>query len=305
MRMIGRLAQERMARRLADHLLANGIPSQVDPSSESEDWIVWVVEEDDVERAGTILREFLADPEAEVYRRAEREAGKLRAQEARKVAETTKRVVDVRKQWYRAQLGSPPIVTGALLLLSLAVAAASRLGSVPEALRPFTIAAYEVTGNMIRWLPGLPEVRAGQVWRLVTPILIHFGALHLLFNMMWLVDLGWKVERRRGSLYMLWLVLLLAIPSNLAQYLAGGPSFGGMSGVVFGLVGYVWARNRFARGMEYPVPPQTMTLMLIWFVVCVLGLVGPIANWAHGVGLVTGGVWGWAMATWQRRRRRP
>ena len=108
----------------------------------------------------------------------------------------------------------------------------------------------------------------------------------------------------RPVLKMLWLVLLLAIPSNVAQYLASGPSFGGMSGVVFGLVGYVWARNRFSRTMVYPVAPQTMTLMLIWFAVCVLGLVGPIANWAHGVGLVTGGVWGWITATWRPCPRR-
>jgi GlpG protein len=303
MRMIGRMAQEHLARRLCDHLVASGIASEVDSSSEG-DWIVWVVEDDDLERAGTIQREFLADPEAEIYQRSERKAVKLRAQEERQAAEARKRVVDVRKKWYRRQLGAPPVVAAVLLILSLAVAAVSRLGSSQEALKPFTIVAYEITGSMIRWMPGLQEVRNGQVWRLVTPILIHFGVLHLLFNMMWLMDLGWKVERRRGSLYFLWLVLLLAIPSNLAQYLASGPSFGGMSGVVFGLVGYVWARNRFSRQTEYPVAPQTMTLMLIWFVVCVVGLVGPIANWAHGVGLVTGGVWGWVVATWRRRPRR-
>ena len=304
MRMIGRMAEERLARRLGDHLVASGIASEVDSSSEG-DWIVWVIEEDDLERAGAIRREFQADPESEVYLRSEREARKVRAEEERRAAEARKRQVDVRQKWYRERLGRPPVVSGVLLVLCLAVAALSRLGRVDEALRPLTIAAYEVTGgSMIRSMPGLQEVREGQVWRLVTPILIHFGVLHLLFNMMWLVDLGWKVERRRGPLYMLWLVLLLAIPSNVAQYLASGPSFGGMSGVVFGLVGYVWARNRFSRQMEYPVAPQTMTLMLIWFAVCVLGLVGPIANWAHGVGLVTGALWGWAMATWRRRPRR-
>jgi GlpG protein len=68
---------------------------------------------------------------------------------------------------------------------------------------------------------------------------LHFSPLHLLFNMMWLKDLGGVIEVRRGRWRYLGLVLLIAGISNLAQGIVSGPFFGGMSGVVFGLFGYI------------------------------------------------------------------
>jgi GlpG protein len=147
---------------------------------------------------------------------------------------------------------------------------------------------------MGEWDPSLPEIRHGEIWRLFTPILIHFSILHILFNMLWLRDLGSMIEARQSSVLLALLVLVIAAGSNLAQvYIGKAPNFGGMSGVVYGLLGYVWIRGRFDPGSGLFVHQTTVTMMLIWLVACFSGILGPIANTAHVVGLLMGSIWGY------------
>lgn len=142
------------------------------------------------------------------------------------------------------------------------------------------------------WQPDhhgfLGHVRAGEVWRLVTPMLIHFGVIHLLFNAMWVWQLGRQIEHEHGSLVMLGLVLLGQIPSGLGQYLATGPSFGGLSGVAYALFGFVWMHARFDRRRSYAIEDSTVVIMMIWLVACATGLLGPVANVGHAFGLLAG-----------------
>ncbi|GAA4360171.1 rhomboid family intramembrane serine protease [Kangiella marina] len=148
----------------------------------------------------------------------------------------------------------------------------------------------------------------GQVHRLVTPIFLHFmiGSLpiHLIFNMMWLWDLGGSIEKERGPWYLLGLVLVIGIASNMAQYFAeylmeGYVSpryiFGGMSGVVYGLLGFIFMRRKFDPFFRVELHPGIMQFMMIWlvlgFVLNSTGMMG-IANAAHLIGLVSGGALG-------------
>src|SRR5207244_2703343 len=138
--------------------------------------------------------------------------------------------------------------------------------------------------------PFLNEIRSGQVWRLVTPIFIHFGGAHLVLNMAALFFLGGQMEARRGTLRFLLFVLFVAVLSNLAEYylgrstvengrllLAGTPRFGGMSGVGFGLFGYLWAKSRMEPRLGLSMPTETVVLMMGWFVLCLLGVLGAVA----------------------------
>jgi GlpG protein len=61
-----------------------------------------------------------------------------------------------------------------------------------------------------------------------------------------------------------------------------------MSGVVFGLFGYVWMMSKFAPFSGYVIAPANVAMMVIWFFICLTGAVGHIANWVHGVGLAVG-----------------
>src|SRR5262249_50708404 len=115
---------------------------------------------------------------------------------------------------------------------------------------------------------------------------------HLLFNMICLIDLGSLIEGRAGTGRLGLLVVIIALASNLVQYRVAGPIFFGMSGVVYGLLGYAWTRGRFDPASGLAVHPQKVVLMFLWFFLCLVGDVPNIANGAHVGGLMLGSTWG-------------
>ena len=185
-------------------------------------------------------------------------------------------------------------VSCCLIVLCVAVAIYSNLGNNLESLLPLFISEYRRSTAL------LPEVRHGQIWRLVTPVFIHFGPIHLLFNLMWVKDLGTAIERRHGAAYLLALSATLAVTSNLGQYFVSDPIFGGMSGELYGWIGYVWLRGYFHPASGFRVPRQLVLWMLGWFVACLVGIIPHVANAAHGVGLAIGALWGWTAAQGRR-----
>jgi GlpG protein len=83
--------------------------------------------------------------------------------------------------------------------------------------------------------------------------------------------------------------------------LAPNPLFGGMSGVLYGLSGYAWMKGRFAPELGIFLDPTLIFMMLAWFVFCLLGVIGSVANVAHGVGLLMGIAIGIAPHVFRRR----
>lgn len=154
--------------------------------------------------------------------------------------------------------------------------------------------------------PFLADVLGMELWRLFTPIFVHLGALHLLFNMMWLWDLGSAIERLKGGTFLALFVAASGAASNLAQYaITRSPNFGGMSGVVYALLGYVWMQGRFNPAFGIALHGSTVAMMLAWYALCWTGWLGPIANWAHTGGLILGVAWGFLDREPPRARRMP
>ncbi len=294
MRKIGSLPNEEQARTFEDYLLTLGVRGQVDSSGET--WAVWIQDEDDVERGKQELADFVHAPQDSRFAKAAANASKIRNQQAKERKQASKRVVDVRQQWQRPMASRCPATFG-LIIISVIVAFGTELGDKRDGLMSqLSIASFDANG---RW-EGLSDIQSGQVWRLVTPIFIHFGFLHILFNMMWLRDLGSMIESRRGTLSFLLLLLVIAVLSNFAQFWMNGPHFGGMSGVVFGLFGYIWMKSRFEPESGFYMHPNIVFLMIAWFLLCTTGAAGAIANYAHGVGLAAGMAFGYGPSLWRR-----
>ncbi|AKO53020.1 membrane protein [Marinobacter psychrophilus] len=137
----------------------------------------------------------------------------------------------------------------------------------------------------------LDTLSKGQVWRLITPDFLHFSWPHIIFNSVMLWFLGSQIEFIDGRTRLLVLALVASLLSNSLQYLVTGPLFGGLSGVVYAIMGYCWLSQR--RLPRFQFPPALITFALAWMVLGftplpnMLGM-GNMANEAHLGGFVAG-----------------
>jgi GlpG protein len=293
-RLIGHIEDRVEAERFAGYLYLQGFANDLEESS-TGGWAIWVHDEDKLAEAGVLLQAFRGDPTHERYRGVTEQAAGKRAAEARGEAEARKRMKGADEMFGRGLSGGAGPVT--LVLIGVSVLLFLLYNAGPGKSYPSSLYVTTVTmgDHTYEYAKGLPEIRDGQVWRIFTPALIHFGFIHLLFNMLWLRDLGGMVERAESSLKLAALFLLIAGCSNLAQYAESGPLFGGMSGVVYGLLGYIWIKGKFDPWCGLHLHQSTVTMMLVWYFICLLGLM-PIANTVHTVGLLMGMGWGFLSA---------
>ena len=213
----------------------------------------------------------------------------------------------IKRPGFLQQLRHSPL-TALVLLASIIVGAVTLLGENLQAMSWLTFLQFRIVGEYIQFMPLADSLAAGQWWRLVTPMLIHFGILHLAMNGMWYWELGRRIEARQGSINLLGLTLLFSLVSNYAQYVFGGPGlFGGLSGVLYGLLGHCWIFQLLSPNPAYRLPRGVLVMMLVWLLLCLSGLVsmigfGEIANAAHVGGLVIGCLTGLLGGLYSRRK---
>jgi GlpG protein len=315
MRQVGSLNTEREARRFAAWLVAQRIEAHAE--QEPSGWVVWVRDEDKLPEAREALAHFREHPDDAKYQGAEQSAqAVLRDEEARR-KQAQGNVVEMRGRW-----GAPvPGMSGAprralLVKLLIGISAAVALlafndtinsdahqGPPGQLYRSLLFvdpaAARSDAGQVDMW----GSIRRGEVWRLLTPIFIHYDWMHIIFNVMMLYSFGSVIEDRRGTAFMIVLVLALAAFSNAGQAIEATvrsqPSFfGGLSGVVYGLFGYLYIKSKFDSRERYFLHPVTTFIATLWLVLCILADVPPfsgflgalqnVANSAHVVGLIMG-----------------
>ncbi len=324
MRQLAILQSETTARKLAAYLVTERIASHVE--SDKAGHILWVRDEDQLAKAKDILVHFQQSPSDPRYQGVEQSAESIRREEDRRRREKTSKVVEMRGRWGSGTgIGKRCPAVLAMIAASVLVAILTNSGDHAgdnAILRnllfvdPILFTAEHIADQPHFWT----SILAGQVWRLITPIFIHYGWMHLVFNMWALFVLGGQIEERRGSLRFLLLALVLAIASNLGESLFAQLQlpeslalFGGMSGVVYGTFGYVWMKAKFDNSAGFTISRETVFIMMVWFALCILrdfppfdALLGGImkdrvANTAHAVGLILGVAIGYAPVLLRKR----
>lgn len=150
--------------------------------------------------------------------------------------------------------------------------------------------------------PMFEKIRQGEFWRFFTPTFLHGGIFHLFFNIIWMILLGNQLENRLGLFRYGGLIAATSLITNIAQYLAGGPYFLGLSGVICALIAFMWIRQKKAPWEGYQLQKGTVIFISVFVLgLAVLQLFSltievtfgsaialPIANTAHIVGGISG-----------------
>lgn len=153
----------------------------------------------------------------------------------------------------------------------------------------------ERTIGLLMYTPmGINTIELSEPWRLVTPILMHFSATHLIFNLFWWWYLGGRIELTYGSRALVAITIFSALVSNFAQWYTSGPLFGGLSGVVYALLGFCMIESWGRRSALF-LPPALYVFMIGWLFLGYTDLLWVnVANEAHLLGLISGIVAGFA-----------
>ena len=255
---IGELKDKTLAEELSLHLKKKGVENSLLLNPHGEIYVLFVTKESDVP---TAIKEY-------------------------KKAVGIPVPVEIDPNWDKIRVIPMGTLTWLFIIISIFVFIISLLPNGMENLSPLFFASNNKE--------FIKEIRHGEVWRLITPVFLHFGFLHILFNLLWLKDLGKVLENKSGPIFYGVFFIITALLSNFAQYLTFGPTFGGMSGVVYGFLGQLWMNSTFNSKSDINLPKHDVNMMIIWFFLCMFGFIGNIANMAHGVGLSVGmlfGIW--------------
>ena len=184
-----------------------------------------------------------------------------------------------------------------IILISILVAFFSNYGSALAFIEPLTFIKIDLgsyQNGYVSFNSLETTMQNNEWWRLITPMFIHFSLTHLVFNCLWIYVLGSKIEQIDGHITFINLVIFSSIISNLAQHFFGQSAlFGGLSGVIYGLLGYCMIIEIDTKQERYDLPPALYLFMLIWLILGFLGILnlfgfGNVANYAHLGGLISG-----------------
>ncbi len=331
MRLIGEVENDQQAMIFSAFLLVKGIECQIDPAP-GEPCEVWVKDEDQFKEALSELQDFLADPSDSKYSNSVRQAKIIARAEEKRRQNVQKRIV----RTTNGQVPRNRRLTVVMIAICGLVALLTNFGDVgfgENQVRPdaaifrllqfnysgppngakLAILAESEEGGYDDLNVRMASIKRGEIWRLVTTIFIHLGVFHLVFNMIWLYQFGTLIEHRYGALYFALIILATAMISSLFQYgvptewggsrpgyisdtrvfISGG---GGMSGVIYGLFGFVWMKSLYDRRANFQIPQSTVIILIGWLFFCMIpvemrsgiGFDSNIGNWAHGIGLIVG-----------------
>jgi membrane associated rhomboid family serine protease len=145
------------------------------------------------------------------------------------------------------------------------------------------------------FVADLGPIWDGQIWRLFTSVFPHGDILHLVFNLFWIWRFGRTLDRWLGYWRFALLLMPLAAGPMAAELLLMGKPPIGLSGVVYGLFGFLFALRNDEEFAAEQVTPGVIQTMVIWFFVAIaltyFKLMN-VANVAHCAGALLGWLFG-------------
>ncbi|WP_100754039.1 rhomboid family intramembrane serine protease GlpG [Vibrio salilacus] len=266
------LNNPRMAQAFIDYMASRKIDVQMMPEGEGQ-FALWLVGVEHQVEAEVELKQFLANPNAGKYQAASWQVAETRQNHFKYHSPSMLAMI-------KAKAGP---VTLSVMMMCIVIFGLQQFGSGQGVFNALHFPAFSTQ----QW----------QLWRWVSHALLHFSIMHIAFNLLWWWQLGGDIEQRLGSAKLLQLLVISAALSGAGQYWIEGANFGGLSGVVYALVGYLWMLGYKAPQLGLNLPKPVIGFMLAWLV---LGFVQPfmaIANTAHLAGLISGVLLGLLDAT--------
>lgn len=255
---IGELKNPRACQAFSDYLLVEKIQHQVMVNEETQQLQILVDAKDEI-KAAELFDEFVANPNQEKYLQASWQTGAIVKQGNSNLG-------------LMAIWQSGGTLTKLVTLVCLAIFSASYFGLFSSIFQSLSF----------KW-------SVSEFYRVLTPAFMHLSVMHLVFNLCWWWYLGGKVEKHLGSAQLLQILLFTALLSNVIQALMVNTNFAGLSGVTYGLAGFVWLFGKRTQSDDLYLPNNIFVFLIAWMVLGFTELL-PInmANWAHLGGLVSG-----------------
>jgi len=260
--------QEPAAHLFVDYLKTQSIPASVRYAESGNQFIIMLHNESDAEKARSLAEQFVEQPDHPRYQQAAWQTGKHVELDNRE------RSLDMRTLIVRARRA--PFCTSILVICSL-VFALSVLG------------LFSPIAHLLMMQPVPELIQTHQWWRLIGPAFLHFSILHFIFNLLWWAILGSQIERKLGMSMLILVFVVSAVLSNLGQAIVSGPEFGGLSGVVYAMMGFTWWAGWLKPEWGIHLQKAIVGFMLVWLVLGYFDVLWVnMANTAHTVGLLTG-----------------
>jgi len=266
--------QQGVAHLLANYLKSENIACSVSPTDAGDEYVILLNDESQALKAREITEQFLSDPNNPKYQQAAWQYGD-------KVNLLPQASGFNIKALFLNALNTP--LTTLIFTICVLVYGFSLLGLFSPIAQHLLMQPLSVLADNNQW------------WRLLGPAFIHFSVLHIVFNLLWWSTLGAKIEQAFGSSMLLLVFVVSAATSNIAQAFFTEPVqanlllFGGLSGVVYAVMGFVWWLGWLKPQWGLQLPNAIVGFMLVWLVLGYADILWVnMANAAHTAGLITG-----------------
>ena len=172
MRSIATFKEEKLALRFWNYLQGEGVECSLEEDG-SDTWAIWVIDEEKIPSAIQSFEKFKETPEDPKFNSTVKTDPKP-SQKSLITSEFKSRFksYNLREKWQK-QDRSPGMISLSIIIFSVAIFLVSGMGKNSDIVSKLLI-SEKMDGS-------LSEVFEGQVWRIVTPIFLHFGLFHILF----------------------------------------------------------------------------------------------------------------------------